>query len=364
MTKIAYIIKDLGIGGAEVSTLTLIDGFKKLGINVDLIVLYGNKTKWENNKNFNITYLNVENFNKNLFRNKIIEKKLEKLFIKNNYDAILTCYTSKSGERIFKNLVKKYNFTFIVRNSFSNKRINRSKLNIFRQLKKKYLIKTYSNKKIICISNGVYNDLTKNIGIDSKKIKTIYNPFDLQKIISDSKNDIKINIGDEYIINVARYVVRHKGQDILLHAYKKANIKEKLVLLGEGKDEEYLKEIVKKLEIEDKVVFIHSISNPYPLIKNAKLLVLSSNFEGLGRVLVEALALKTPVVSTDCESGPSEILTGKLSQFLVPVGDIDALANKIKCALTNYPEIKEEYFKKFEQLEVCKQYLKFLGLDK
>jgi len=82
--------------------------------------------------------------------------------------------------------------------------------------------------------------------------------------------------------------------------------------------------------------------NPYPIIKNAKLTVLSSEREGLPRVLVESLILKTPIVSTNCPSGPEEIMTGELSAYLTKLNNPADLAEKIDQALDRYPEITEE----------------------
>ncbi|MBP0556258.1 glycosyltransferase, partial [Mycobacterium tuberculosis] len=92
------------------------------------------------------------------------------------------------------------------------------------------------------------------------------------------------------------------------------------------------------LEISDKVVFTGFKSNPYPYIKHAKCLVLSSRFEGFGRVIAEALAVDTPVISTDCPYGPSELLP---KQNLVPVDDIDALAQLLEQAMANPSALSE-----------------------
>ena len=95
------------------------------------------------------------------------------------------------------------------------------------------------------------------------------------------------------------------------------------------------------LGLGKKVIFQAYTDNPYAWIRHADLFVFSSDFEGFGRVLAEALIIGTPVVSTDCPTGPSEILTGVLKDFLVPPGDVNALASKIREALQYYPDIKE-----------------------
>ncbi|MBZ4643311.1 glycosyltransferase [Deferribacterales bacterium Es71-Z0220] len=363
MKKIAYLMGNFGIGGAEVSTLTLLNGFVKLGYLVDLVLAYGSKVEWDKQCDFNIIKLQLDKYKKHPLRHIILKNKLNNFFEISKYDAILTAQTSKSWEKILNQLDKKYNISYIIRNSFTKKRIDRNDSLFLKNIKRKYLANTYKGKNIICVSKGVYNDLVKNIGIKSESIITIYNPFDTDYILNKSEEHFNLPV-DDHIIHVGRFDIKHKRQDILLKAYEKANLKEKLILLGEGSGQQYLEKLIDELQLNGKVILHPMVTNPYPLIKNAKLLVLSSDFEGLPRVLIEALILKTPVVSTNCDSGPSEILTGELANFLVPTRDVDALAEKMKQALRNYPEIKDEHIKKFEQLNVCGQYIEFLGINK
>ena len=146
-----------------------------------------------------------------------------------------------------------------------------------------------------------------------KTIQTIYNPFDIEEI--REKAEEKIDLNFDYIINVGN-LTKVKNQALLLKAYSKLDTNLHLVLVGKGNQETNLKNLAKKLGIEKKVHFLGWQSNPYKYIKNAKLFVLSSNVEGFGNVLVESLILNTPVVSTNCPSGPNEILVDELSQFL------------------------------------------------
>jgi glycosyltransferase involved in cell wall biosynthesis len=114
---------------------------------------------------------------------------------------------------------------------------------------------------------------------------------------------------------------------------------------------------VEELGLQDKVIFKGFNSNPFPYIKNAKALVLSSDFEGFGMVLVEALVLGTPIVSTDCPSGPNEILVDELKPFLSPVGDSEALAKNIKKMVSQPIKITEIYTDRFNAEVSARQYL-------
>ncbi|MCE5199542.1 glycosyltransferase, partial [bacterium] len=106
-----------------------------------------------------------------------------------------------------------------------------------------------------------------------------------------------------------------------LRRYREAH----LVILGEGVDREKLKLLTVELGVQDDVLMPGHIDNPHGYVARSALFVLSSIFEGLPNALIEALAVGTPVISTDCESGPREILQGGRYGKLVPVGDIDAL---------------------------------------
>ena len=107
----------------------------------------------------------------------------------------------------------------------------------------------------------------------------------------------------------------------------------RLLILGEGKEREPLEELIQKLGLEKDVSLPGFVMNPYAYMARSSLFVLSSRWEGLPTVLIEALCCGTPVVSTDCPSGPREILKDGQYGQLVPVGDVDALARAIEATL-------------------------------
>jgi glycosyltransferase involved in cell wall biosynthesis len=102
-------------------------------------------------------------------------------------------------------------------------------------------------------------------------------------------------------------------------------------------------------------------SNPYPWMRNADLFAMSSDSEGLPTVLIESLILGTPVVSTDCPTGPSEILTGALARFLCPRDNASALAHLIDQALGQYPDISDAALGRFSADHSARQYLTYCG---
>lgn len=186
----------------------------------------------------------------------------------------------------------------------------------------KHLQSIYLSKPCIGVSQGVSDDFVKLFG-DQSQIQTIYNPIDVQTIQADADTfDIDQR---NYLVHVGKFKTQ-KRHDILIRAYAKSKQLKPLVLVGTGELKTECEQLVNTLNLQDKVIFAGFQKNPYPWIKYADAMILSSDFEGLGLVILEALALGTPVISTDCPSGPAEILP---MNNLVPVQDIDALANKI-----------------------------------
>ncbi|WP_457564888.1 glycosyltransferase [Caminibacter sp.] len=215
--------------------------------------------------------------------------------------------------------------------------------------------KTYSNKKLVFLNDCFRNEFFNKFKLKASSF-VIVNPFDFEEIRKKAGKKIE---GD-YILNVGR-LTKGKNVDFLINAYKKGEFKEELWILGEGEERKNLESLVKKLNLQKKVRFLGWKENPYPYIKNAKLLVSASKFESFGNILVEALILKTPVVSSNIKCGPSEILIRSLSEFLYQPGHIEELTDKMKKALNAYPEIKEEYIEKYKVENVAKKYLEFLS---
>lgn len=220
---------------------------------------------------------------------------------------------------------------------------------------KKQLDKVYLAKPCVAVSKGVEKDFIKVFGSKSR-ITTIYNPIDVEQVVSTA-NEYIPDIEKPYIVNVGKFK-QQKRHDILIKAYAKANVQEKLVLVGTGDLLEASKKLVKDLEIEDKVIFTGFKKNPYPYIKHAKLMVVSSDFEGFSIAILEALALGTPIISTDCPSGPSEVLE---QQQLVPVRNIDEMAIKIKLATLDPSLFKVNLHQKFFIPQTVDNYLNLIN---
>lgn len=225
--------------------------------------------------------------------------------------------------------------------------------------RKRTYCKLYTGKHLITVSKGLQRYITEDLKAKPLSIRTIYNPFDFEKIRQMADHTTEKLPDEPYILHVGRLDLRSKRHDILLKAYKKSEITQKLVLLGEGPDRGKIVDIIDELGLQKKVMMPGFSTNPYAWIKKADLCVLSSDFEGFPRTLVEAAILQKPIVSTDCPTGPNELLIEEFRTFLVPVGDIDALANTMQKALTQYPTQPIPHLDHFEMRHIVTQ---FLGL--
>ena len=188
----------------------------------------------------------------------------------------------------------------------------------------------YGARPLVAVSQGVAADLQASFGVDARQVRVIANPFDFAAIRALAAEPCPARPAAPYILHVGRYAAQ-KRHDLLLAAYAEAKLPQLLVLLTPP--EAGLAALVARHGLERRVAIANFQANPYPWMAGAELLVLCSDHEGLPNVLIEALACGTRVVSTDCPSGPREILVGELAQGLVPCNDAAALAQAMTAAL-------------------------------
>jgi glycosyltransferase involved in cell wall biosynthesis len=195
---------------------------------------------------------------------------------------------------------------------------------------------------VLAICEGVKKGLVRKVGMSADRIHVIYNPVDLDQIRAASVEPIKWPLSAPFILAAGR-LHPQKGFDVLIRAYAKIHlrIERELIILGEGPLRAELQALARELGIADRVHFPGFQRNPWAWMAKADLFVLSSRYEGFGHVIVEAMACGTPVVSTDCDFGPSEILDGGSCGVLTPVGQPDALADSIVNTLTSPTRMSE-----------------------
>ncbi|MEI8033250.1 MAG: glycosyltransferase [Chlorobiaceae bacterium] len=222
-------------------------------------------------------------------------------------------------------------------------------------------------KGLIAVSQGVKDDLCSLGNLSEKKVKVIYNPAATGVCAereSSERSDCLWGKGfTHHLLAVGRLSVQ-KDFRTLINAFSllPKSLNAKLVILGEGSSRKELEDLVGKLGLKEMVALPGFVVDPYPFFRSADLFVLSSEWEGFGNVIVEALECGLPVVSTDCPSGPSEILEEGRYGRLVPVGDAAALASAIASSLSESHdrELLMNRAKDFSVQKISDEYVAYL----
>lgn len=196
---------------------------------------------------------------------------------------------------------------------------------------------------IIANSAGVRDDIARVTGVPEARIHLVRNPVitpDLETLAAAPLEHPWLDDPDVPVVIGAGGLRQQKDFTTLIRALALLRRRRpaRLLLLGQGRQEARLRELTDELGLKDCVEFVGFVNNPYPWLARCSLFALSSRWEGSPNVLTEALALGTPVVSTDCRSGPREILDGGRYGPLVPVGDSEALAGAMDQILDAPPE--------------------------
>ena len=194
--------------------------------------------------------------------------------------------------------------------------------------------------EIVAVSRGVAEDLSTTIDLPGERIRVIYNPVVVPELFELAKQPVEhpwFCAGSRPVVLSAGRLTAQKDYPTLVRAFSQA-IKShpmRLIILGDGEERARLEAMVRDLDLKDVVSLPGFVKNPYAYMSKATMFVLSSIWEGFGNVLVEAIAVGTPVISTDCPGGPGEILEGGKWGRLVPVGDVEALASAMKLTLND-----------------------------
>lgn len=163
--------------------------------------------------------------------------------------------------------------------------------------------------RVIAVSDGVRSDLVRRFGVKRDRVQTIYNPYDLDRIRREALADPEFELPERFLVSAGR-LVRRKGFDDLLDAYAKASIDLPLCILGEGEERERLNGRIRAMGLDARVHLLGYARNPFAILGRAEMFVSPSHCEGFPNAIAEAMVLGIPVVSTDCPSGPAELLDG------------------------------------------------------
>lgn len=228
---------------------------------------------------------------------------------------------------------------------------------------------------VVAICDDMKKELVEIYPYLKGKVKRVYNPFNFDRILklSEDNKDLtekqKKLIEDSYIVAVSRLDTVQKDYETLIKGYKIAlekGISEKLYIIGDGPDRKEIEGLIKDNGLEDKIKLIGKTKNPYIWMKNSQLFVHSSNYEGLPTVLIEAMICGKVVISSNCPTGPFEILKGGEVGVLFDMKDYKTLGRELAILLKDKKELEKfknlsiERVKEFRSDIVIKEYEKII----
>lgn len=228
---------------------------------------------------------------------------------------------------------------------------------------------------VVAICDDMKKELEEIYPYLKGKVKRVYNPFNFDRILklSEDNKDLtekqKKLIEDSYIVAVSRLDTVQKDYETLIKGYKIAlekGISEKLYIIGDGPDRKEIEGLIKDNGLEDKIKLIGKTKNPYVWMKNSQLFVHSSNYEGLPTVLIEAMICGKVVISSNCPTGPFEILKGGEVGVLFDMKDYKTLGRELAILLKDKKELEKfknlsiERVKEFRSDIVIKEYEKII----
>lgn len=372
-------------GGIEVVTVRYINKFIEKGYHVDLYIDYNmgeeNIREKEIDKKVKITYLKSEKISKLIYKLRTLgkNKKFYNIFL---YIIILFSDFIVWKKQLKKIKKEKYDvsisfFQFLpsyitqVKGTKHLIFLHGSVKQYFEGIRK-YFKWSFFNKinrfDYICTVSDEMRIQLKEIfpNLNNKQI-TVYNPIDFKIIEKKSYDDSEIKekekelLSSSYICSVGRLDEGQKDFKTLIMAYanlkNEKKINEKLILVGDGPDKVKLENLVKDLKLEKDIIFLGKKSNPYIWMRNSKAFILSSKYEGLPTVLIEALLLNVPSISSNCLTGPIEILENGKYGELFYIGNVKELEEKLLLILNSKKKIitkeyiEEKFGKGFSVLE-------------
>lgn len=369
MQKICFFVSSFQNGGVEKVTIQLCNELASKGFEVDLVIGKKNQSNMLDRLDAKVKLVSLGTSNK-IFS--ILMMAL--YFIRKAPDIVVADrYHSFVYAAYAKRLIAGKSEIVMTIHSQMSLSFGAESKRTKKQEKKysEFMALTKYCARVIAVSKGTAEDFLAIFPGFANKISVIYNPVavnEIQSLAKEWQDNLSLLSGKKHvIISVGRLEVE-KGYATLLRAFSEIeNCDDSLlVICGEGRERKNLEKLAQQLGIQDNVYLPGFVANPYSYLLHADLFVLSSNSEAFGVVLVEALAIGIPVVSTDCPSyGPREILLNGEIGKLVTVDDVSALARAIEESL-NDPPSKELLINRAMHFSLQKsvdQYIKVLKLD-
>lgn len=297
------------------------------GHDVHLVSIYGDKVEREMEPGVTIHFMNLEQSQNRFYRNTIEVIKdvlaIQKIVNEIKPDLILSfIYSIDVYYLVYSKLFKRNNTKFLMSmrlDPYSQKTINDRVRNALITLADGFVFQTEGAKKY-------YSGSVQNRSV------VIPNPV-TEKTIRYASGVKGFQQREDFVVLPARLYVHQKRQDIAIKAFKRLYLKHpnlRLILLGNGPDCEMLKRMIVEEGLENHVVIHDAVENAEEFVGKCKIMILTSDFEGIPNSLIEAMAIGLPVVATDCSPGGArELITDGKNGFLVKCGDYEKLAEKI-----------------------------------
>ncbi len=312
--KLSILIYSLAGGGAErVVSILLYELKEKYDIT---LVLMRDKIEYEIPNDIKIYLLENSNPTENgilkLVKLPFLGFKYKTFCQKNNIDISLSFMNRPSYVAIFSKLLG--NSTYNIISERTTPSVMYRHKNMISKISR-FLIKKLYPKADYIIANAEGNrlDLIDHFGIKPNKIKTIHNLFDIEKIEILSNDPVQGVHFDQFTFVSVGRLDKGKNHKLMIHAFAKLKSRAcQLIILGEGDQRANLEQQIEELGLGGRVFLMGFDNNPYKYFSKSDVFVFSSSYEGFPNVLVEALACGLPVISTDCKSGPREILAPSL----------------------------------------------------
>jgi glycosyltransferase involved in cell wall biosynthesis len=333
--RIAIMIDSLRVGGAQRSMLDLACGFRDRNYEVDLVIAYRSSSDYISMPT------GVRRIDLHASRVLLSIPNLIKYLRHHRPTVLITALDHVNLAALFSRRLARVSTQVIVSThtmlSLSSRYDRRSRHALFARLA--HFFYPWANH-VIAVSEAVADDLAQIADLPRPIIRVIYNPIVSQEFTSWMSAEVDhpwFMPGEPPVILGVGRLATVKDFPTLIRAFNQVRIETpaRLVILGEGEKRAEITQLIKSLSLEDEVSLPGFVDNPLPYMARAKVFVLSSAWEGFGRVLVEAMACSTPVVSTNCPGGVAEILENGRYGPLVPVGDVDALAHAILDTITS-----------------------------
>ncbi len=354
---LVLVVDSLAGGGAEKVVIELARAIHEAGHTAILLSLTRNTTYdvpddipvyflySENKKAFHRPWMRKQHANKLLATFDEIEQ---------TFGAIDTIFSNLDDSHYIVSACQRENVYYVIHNAVGQTLERAKKMGPLKWLRQKRLFSALNGKRLITVSDGLKQEVQSLELFTPKSVTRIYNPFHIEKIRQLASESNSALPESAYIIHIGRFA-KQKRHDVLFSALKLLPADVNLVCLGANQNG--IAKLAEKMGVKERVIIPGFQQNPYPWIKRAKCLVLSSDFEGLSMVLAEALICQTPVVSTDCPFGPGELLQGELKEYLVPVADAEGLAVALRKILTEPVAIPPHLLEHMGHLQIAQQYV-------